>query len=71
MNELRKMILYFYGTKGKANVAATVKYQFTTLATERQIADDIAKIFGFRQGEGFISIIDEDEIGINKLEYQP
>ena len=31
-------------------------YEFTTLAAERQIADDLAAIHGLRKDEGYIKI---------------
>ena len=57
MRELRTMRLY----KKRADVPAAVlvnsrDYEFTTLAAERQIADDLAAIHGLRKDEGYIKI---------------
>lgn len=50
----------------------SVEYEFTTLAHERQVADDLAKQYDMRKGEGFIVVFDvESGEVINKLDLAP
>lgn len=55
----------------EGSLVTSKNYVFTTLAHERQVADEFAASYGYRQGDGHIAIVDEDGIGINKLEFQP
>ena len=50
----------------------SVEYEFTTLAHERQVADDLAKKHNLRKGEGFILVFDVEKcVVINKLDLAP
>ena len=51
---------------------ASIAYKHTTLAYERQLADDLAKELGYRQGEAvfFVFDLETDEI-IKELELAP
>ena len=43
MKEIRKMFLYRYDHNGRGQLVETRTYAFTTLANERQLADDFAE----------------------------
>ena len=68
----RMMQLYVNVGTGDDAVASpngSLVYKFTTLANERQRADDLAEIKGCKQGEGHITIFElETSDVLNKLE---
>ena len=71
VSEKRRFILYEYGNDRNGHIKDTMDYTFTTLAHERQLADDLAAKHNLRQGEGHIAVCDDKGVGIDKLDLQP
>lgn len=70
-SEKRRLILYKYESDRCGGIADILNYDFTTLAHERQLADDLAAKHNLRQGEGHICVTDDKGVGIDKLDLQP
>ena len=66
------MQLYVYNGQEEEAVAVpfgSMHYTFTTLAYERDLADQLAESKGCRLGEGHITVFDlEDDSVLNKLD---
>lgn len=71
MSEKRRFILYSYGNDRNSHIVDTEDYEFTTLAHERQLADELAAKHNLRLGEGHIAVCDDKGVGINKLRLEP
>ena len=66
----RMLQLYVYdGDKSVAAPNGSLVYTFSTLAHERDLADQLAENKGCRLGEGHITVFDlEDDSVLNKLD---
>ena len=72
MSEVRKMVLYRNNSDGSVTHIDSIMYNHTTLAYERQLGDDLAAKHNYRQGDGFVSIIDpKTNTGIDSMGLQP
>lgn len=70
MIERRRMSLFLYTDFGTKLVTSR-EYYFTSLAEERQVADEFASSYGYRQGDGHIAITDPCGTTFKKLELSP
>lgn len=67
MSEQRTMKLYGFNINSNtAHYVTSQEYTHTTLAYERQVADELAAGMGYK-GDGYVAIIDSDGDCINKL----
>ena len=68
MSEIRRMRLYRLDISGQSVYVASKEYEHTTLAHERQVADDLAAS-RYEAGDSYyVAIFNSDNECINKLE---
>lgn len=68
--ETRRAFLYQCTALGN-RLMTSKAYEFTTQARELQTVYDLADQFNYRQGDGYVSIVDHEGFVLNKIELAP